>query len=109
MSVPSIRGKKIFGRGQGFERKIKQREQDKINLINSGINDFEFYDIVQDEYYETEEDLLFLLNNTPIISEFGKKEKDYEKFNYYVEENKTSNGIYLRRILYGLKAKKGKI
>ncbi len=100
--------KKIFGRGQGFAKKIKQREQDKINLINSGINDFEFYDIVQDEYYETEEDLLFLLNNTPIIPEFGKKENDYEKFNYYVEKNKTSNGIYLKRILYGLKAKKGK-
>lgn len=99
--------KKIFGRGQGFEETIKQREQDRINLINSGITDFEFYNILQDEYYETEEDLLFLLNNTPIIPNFGKVKKDYEKFNYYVERNKTDKGIYLKRILYGLKARKG--
>lgn len=98
--------KRIFGRGQGFEKKIKQREQDKNDLIKCNIKDFQFYDIVQNEYYETEEDLLFLLNNTPIIPNFGKMEKDYEKFNKYVENNKTDKGIYLKRILYGVKARK---
>ena len=99
--------KKIFGRGQGFEKTIKQREQDKSDLIKSKAKDIKFYDIEQDEYYETEEDLLFLLNNTPIIPEFGKMEKDYEKFNIYVEKNKSDRGIHLKRILYGIKAKKG--
>lgn len=98
-----------FGRGQGFEKKIKQKEQDKNDLIKCNIKDFEFYDIEQDEYYESEEDLLFLLNNTPIIPDFGKIEKDYEKFNNYVEKNKTDKGIYLKRILYGLKVKKREV
>ena len=98
--------KKIFGRGQGFEKTIKQREQDKLDLIKIQAKDIQFYDIEQDEYYETEEDLLFLLNNTPIIPDFGKMEKDYEKFNIYVEKNKSDRGIHLKRILYGIKAKK---
>ena len=53
--------------------------------------------------------LKFLLNNTPIIPDFGKIEKDYEKFNNYVEKNKTDKGIYLKRILYGLKVKKREV
>lgn len=98
--------KKIFGRGQGFEKNTKQREIYEKELIKNNIKNFEFYNIEQDEYYENEEDLLFLLNNTPIIPSFGKKEKDYEKFNKYVEENRTNKGIHLKRILYGIIARK---
>lgn len=98
--------KKIFGRGQGFKNKIKQSLQDKSDLIKCNFKDIKFYNIEQEEYYKNEEDLLFLLNNTPIIPDFGKREKDYEKFKIYVEQNITNKGIYLKRILYGLKAQK---
>lgn len=80
--------------------------QDKSDLIKCNFKDIKFYNIEQEEYYKNEEDLLFLLNNTPIIPDFGKREKDYEKFKIYVEQNITNKGIYLKRILYGLKAQK---
>lgn len=94
--------KEIFERGQGYQVKIKQIEKDKQNLKQESFSDIKFYDIIQEEYYKTEEDLLFLLNNTPIIPNFGQEDRDYEKFNKYVRENATDKGIYLKRKLYGI-------
>lgn len=98
--------KENFERGQGYQVEIKQIEKDKQNLKRESFSDIKFYDIIQEEYYKTEEDLLFLLNNTPIIPNFGKEEGDYEKFNKYVRENTTEKGICLKRKLYGIIAKK---
>lgn len=95
--------KSIFRRGQGYETKIKQREIDEKELKENNYKEISFFDIIQDEYYKTEEDLLFLLNNTPIIPNFGKEKGDYEKFNQYVLKNTTDKGIYLKRKLYGIK------
>lgn len=98
--------KEIFRRGQGYKAEIKQIEKDKQNLKQESFSYIKFYDIIQKEYYKTEEDLLFLLNNTPIIPNFGQEDGDYEKFNKYVSENTTEKGIYLKRKLYGIIAKK---
>ena len=78
----------------------KMKEEAKQNKFKN----VEFFDIIQQEYYETEEDLLFLLKNTPIIPNFGKEKLDYQKFNEYVEKNKTEKGILLERKLFGIKA-----
>ena len=75
----------------------------KSNITNDKFKQIEFYDIIQNEYYKTEEDLLFLLNNTPIIPEFGKIQGDYEKFRKYVKKNSTEKGIVLIRRLFGIK------
>lgn len=98
--------KKIFGRGQGFNTEIKQIDKDKESLKKAKFAEIKFYQIIQEEFYKTEEDLLFLLNNTPILPEFGKVEQDFEKFNYYVKNNTSKKGIYLKRELYGIIAKK---
>lgn len=98
--------KNIFERGQGYKVEIKLKEKIQKELSKMDFKKVEFYDIVQEEYYETEEDLLFLLKNTPIISDFGEKEHDYEKFNCYVEKNITNKGIYLERKLFGIKVVK---
>jgi hypothetical protein len=45
------------------------------------------------EYYQTEEDLRFLLLNTPIVPDFGKVAGDEARFARYVAENRSSRGI----------------
>jgi len=94
--------KEIFRRGQGFDKEIKQREIDEKELRKENFSKVGFFDIIQEEYYKTEEDLLFLLNNTPIIPNFGRESNDYEKFNNYVKNNISEKGIYLERKLYGV-------
>lgn len=98
--------KKIFGRGQGYESQIKLSEKIKNEINDIKFKSVEFYDIIQQEYYETEEDLLFLLNNTPIIPNFGKEKDDFSKFNEYIRNNTTDKGILLERKLFGIKIKK---
>lgn len=98
--------KELFGRGQGYNEKNKLIDKIKTDIKGNELKQIEFYDITQEEYYKTEEDLLFLLNNTPIIPDFGKVKDDYAKFNYYVEKNTTDKGIRLNRRLFGIKLTK---
>lgn len=95
--------KEVFGRGQGYKANIKLKEKIKAEIDKKKCKEIKFYDIIQNEYYKTEEDLLFLLNNTPIIPDFGKNKDDYKNFHKYVEKNKSKNGIYLSRKLFGIK------
>lgn len=95
--------KELFGRGQGFNLEPKLIDKIKEEIVKEKFKQIEFYDIIQNEYYKKEEDLLFLLHNTPIIPEFGKIQGDYEKFREYVEKNNTENGIILVRRLFGIK------
>lgn len=95
--------KELFGRGQGYKVEHKLIDKIKEEISECKFKCVEFYDIVQEEYYKTEEDLLFLLNNTPIIEKFGKVNNDYEKFNIYVKENASEKGICLKRKLFGIK------
>ena len=66
-------------------------------------------------YYETKKDLLALLLKTPILDDFSELntsknfhipsiEKDL--FDEYVSTHTTSKGIELKRVLYGIVAKK---
>lgn len=98
--------KKVFNRGQGYNDKIKLVNKIKEDFEKFDFKEVNFFDILQEEYYKTEEDLLFLLNNTPILPNFGNVIGDYEKFNQYTEKYKTEKGILLNRKLFGIKAVK---
>ena len=98
--------KKIFGRGQGYNETMKLSKKIENDIKNIEFEEVKFYDIIQKEYYETEEDLLFLLNNTPIIPNFGNEKDDLNKFNEYIRRNTTDKGILLERKLFGVKIKK---
>lgn len=98
--------KELFGRGQGDNTKFKLIDKIKEEAKKNKFKTIEFFEIKQQEYYDTEEDLLFLLRNTPIIPDFGEEKLDYQKFNEYVEKNKTNKGILLERKLFGIKARK---
>ena len=101
--------KQAFGRGQAFgqtdgtlkERYIKE-------LRDAGFTDIESCGYDAAEYYQEPEDLLFLLQHTPIIPNFGEEPQDLERFNKFILQNQTSKGICTNSKRFLLKAyKKG--
>lgn len=107
--------KESFGRGQAYNDEIAISEKDYQYLVEAGFKNIEKVEILQNEYYETEDDLMALFLKTPILDDFseikGKKfehrtiiEKDL--FDEYVKKYKTEKGILLKRVLYGIVAKK---
>ena len=107
--------KKIFKRGQAYNDEISISKKDYLDLKEAGFKDIEMVQILQNEYYETEEDLLALLLKTPILDDFSEiRNEDFEHkeiiekdlFNEYVKKYKTEKGILLKRVYYGIIAKK---
>lgn len=107
--------KELFGRGQAYHDKTPISKIDYNNLKDAGFTKIELIEIIEDEYYETEEDLLALLLKTPILDDFSEEDntnfthrKEIEKdlFDKYVNEYKTDKGILLKRELYGIIARK---
>ena len=107
--------KKIFERGQAYCDEIPISQKDYFDLKEAGFKEIEKVEIVQNEYYETEEDLLDLLLKTPILDDFSEIENDdfehkgiVEKdlFDEYVKKYKSEKGILLKRTYYGIVAKK---
>ena len=107
--------KELFGRGQAFKDEISISEKDYLDLRKAGFEIIEKVEILQNEYYETEEDLMALLLKTPILDDFSEIENnDFEYktiiekdlFDEYVKKNKTKKGILLKRVYYGIIAKK---
>lgn len=107
--------KELFGRGQAYYDKVAISEKDYNDLKDAGFSKIELVEILEDEYYETEEDLLALLIKTPILDDFSEEDnsefeqgKEIEKdlFQEYVNRYRTDKGILLKRVLYGIVAKK---
>lgn len=107
--------KELFGRGQGYNDEIAISDKDYQDIVAAGFTQIEKIEIFENEYYETEEDLMALLFKAPILDDFSEInnarfehrnliEKDL--FDAYVRDNKTEKGIFLRRKLYGIVAKK---
>lgn len=107
--------KQLFGRGQAYRDEIPIFQKDYLDLKEAGFKDIEKVEILQDEYYETEADLLALLLKTPILDDFSETENEefehkgiVEKdlFDEYVRKYTTKKGILLKRVYYGIVAKK---
>lgn len=104
--------KKIFGRGQGEYDEIAISELDYANMREAGFREIEKVQILINEYYKTEQDLMALLLKTPILereNENGEMEMppiEKEFFDEYVKNFKTEKGILLKRKYYGIIAKK---
>lgn len=86
--------KEAFGRGQAWGTTAgKLREQYLTELKEAGFTDIQSFDFDVTEYYQTVEDLVFLLTHTPIIPSFGENEHDYRILYQFVLENQTNKGI----------------
>lgn len=99
--------KELFGRGQAFNDNVALSKKDYEDIKKAGFSEINLQEIIQYEYYETPDDLLALLLKTPILNDFSD-EKNIEKdlFDKYVSINTTPKGIKLKRVLYGIVAKK---
>ena len=107
--------KELFGRGQAYNDEIAISEKDYQDLVEAGFKNVEKVKILQNEYYETEDDLMALLLKTPILDDFSEMDNksfkhktiiEKELFDKYVKKYKTEKGILLKRRLYGIIAKK---
>ena len=56
--------KELFGRGQAYNDEIAISEKDYQDLVEAGFKNVEKVKILQNEYYETEDDLMALLLKT---------------------------------------------
>jgi methyltransferase len=107
--------KKLFNRGQAFKDSVSISQKDYNDIKEAGFSEISLQEIVQYEYYKTENDLLALLIKTPILDDFSELNIsnnthrnliEKELFKKYVAEHTTDKGIELKRILYGIIAKK---
>ncbi|ENH96333.1 hypothetical protein J416_11417 [Gracilibacillus halophilus YIM-C55.5] len=84
----------IFQRGQHQCREKGHLLQRYMNqLTEAGFSNLYTDTYVATEYYQTAEDLLFLLQHTPIIPDFGQKKEDAQKFDRLVQDYQTTKGI----------------
>ncbi len=107
--------KKLFNRGQSFNDDISIRQKDYNDLKRAGFSEINLQEIVQYEYYKTANDLFALLLKTPILNNFSeldtsnnthKNQIESDLFNQYISQHTTDKGIELKRVLYGIVAKK---
>lgn len=86
--------KEAFGRGQAFGIKAGTlKHQYMKELSEAGFSDIQAFEVNVIEYYQTAEDLIFLLKHTPIIPDFGRDEVDFQVLQQFMEENQTQKGI----------------
>ena len=107
--------KELFKRGQAYKDEISISQKDYDDIKKAGFSEINMQEIIQYEYYQTADDLLALLLKTPILDDFSelnpsnnvhKNQIEEELFNKYVNEHTTEKGIELKRVLYGIVAKK---
>ena len=82
--------KELFGRGQAYNDEIAISEKDYQDLTDAGFENIEKVKILQNEYYETEDDLMALLLKTPILNNFWERQNkiiiEKNLFNEYVRK-----------------------
>ena len=100
--------KQAFGRGQSFGIKDGTAKKTYINhLEETGFSDIQTFDYDAKEWYKTPDDFIFLLQNTPIIPDFGKKPMDFEILSKFIDDNKEDKGILTNSKRYLIIARKG--
>jgi ubiquinone/menaquinone biosynthesis C-methylase UbiE len=75
-------------------------------LAEAGFRDVQSFEYDATEYYQSYEDLVFLLKHTPIIPGFGETEEDFAILKSFIEENQTSRGIQTNAKRFMIIAKK---
>ncbi|MBP1992251.1 class I SAM-dependent methyltransferase [Paenibacillus eucommiae] len=99
--------KQAFKRGQNFGITDGTLKNKYIKeLTEAGFSDIHSFDFVTTEFYETYEDLIFLLKHTPIIPKFGQYEHDFDLLHTFIAENQTEKGIRTNAKRFVIIAKK---
>ncbi|TNJ67010.1 class I SAM-dependent methyltransferase [Paenibacillus hemerocallicola] len=84
----------MFGRGQfSGSRDDQLIHTYRSELNEAGFSDIRSFEYDATEYYQTYEDLVFLLKYTPIVPGFGQSENDFAVLEKFIEQNQTDQGI----------------
>ncbi|WP_322396061.1 hypothetical protein, partial [Clostridium perfringens] len=75
-----------FGRGQSSREDGALKDQYTKELRLAGFGDIQYAEYDAVEYYEREEDLIFLLKHTPIIPGFGQEELDVRILQQFIRD-----------------------
>ena len=94
--------KELFNRGQEFDDEDFIKRKIFNECLDIGFSKIELLSFEEIEYYDSIEDLEFLLTNTPIIDGYDRDE-DLETLQKYVAQNSTEKGIKLVRKLFAYK------
>lgn len=86
--------KEAFGRGQALgSKKGSLKAQYITELSEAGFTDIQSFEFNATVYYQTPEDLIFLLKHTPIVPNFGQTESDFQILQQFIMDNQTERGI----------------
>ncbi|WP_411348003.1 class I SAM-dependent methyltransferase [Paenibacillus sp. WLX2291] len=86
--------KQAFKRGQAYDVPPHTLQRQYMQqLEQAGFQDVEILQSEVHEYYESAEDLIFLLQHTPIIPDFGQCESDWRILHHFIEHHTTDKGI----------------
>lgn len=96
-----------FGREQhdGSDRTTLLQKY-TAELREAGFTNIQVSEYNATEYYQREEDLIFLLKHTPIIPQFGQEPADFEVLSQFIRENRTDKGIMTNSARFMVIAKK---
>lgn len=92
--IDKLNIKEAFGRGQALGAEsgtLKNRYM--AELSEAGFTDIQLSEYNATEYYQTAEDLIFLLKHTPTIPDFGQNELDYHILHKFIQNHQTEKGI----------------
>lgn len=86
--------KEAFGRGQCLGEKDGTLKEKYVRELKcAGFSDVQILEYDAIDYYQTTEDLVFLLTHTPIIPRFGEEKEDFDILKKFIIANKTEKGI----------------
>jgi len=82
-----------FGRRQAAAEDGTLKKKYVTELREAGFHEIRTFEYDAAEYYETAEDLIFLLKHAPIIPNFGEVEGDFAVLESFIEANRSDRGI----------------
>lgn len=85
--------KKYFGRGQNMNKKGTQMNRYAWAMKKVGFKNIKRRTYNSTEWYGGAEDLIFLLQYTPTIPNFGSKPEDMDSLARFIADNKEKRGI----------------
>lgn len=95
-----------LGRGQSSHEDGALKDQYMKELRLAGFRDIQYAEYDAVEYYEREEDLIFLLKHTPIIPGFGQEESDFRILQQFIRDHRTDRGIRTNSARFMIVARK---
>lgn len=97
--------KEYYNRGQNYPLDKTQKEKIFQDIFDAGFSEIKLLNFDQREYYPNIEELIFLLDHTPIIDGYDE-ENDRETLEKYCKDFITEKGVLLKRRLYAFELKK---